>query len=63
MPFVNASGNQELEYLSDGVTESLINSLSQLSKLSVKRAALFSDIRAKISSRSRSQLTLKYRPY
>jgi len=42
MPFVNASGNQELEYLSDGVTESLINSLSQLSKLSVKaRSSVF----------------------
>jgi serine/threonine protein kinase/tetratricopeptide (TPR) repeat protein len=42
MPFVNASGNQDLEYLSDGVTESLINSLSQLSKLSVKaRSSVF----------------------
>ncbi|MFL6469015.1 MAG: TPR end-of-group domain-containing protein [Pyrinomonadaceae bacterium] len=42
MPFENASGNQELEYLSDGVTESLINSLSQISKLSVKaRSSVF----------------------
>jgi TolB-like protein/Tfp pilus assembly protein PilF len=42
MPFVNASGNQDLEYLSDGVTESLINNLSQLSKLSVKnRSSVF----------------------
>jgi TolB-like protein/Tfp pilus assembly protein PilF len=42
MPFVNASGNQDLEYLSDGVTESMINSLSQLSKLSVKaRSSVF----------------------
>ena len=42
MPFVNASGNAELEYLSDGMTESLINSLSQLPKLSVKaRSSVF----------------------
>ncbi len=30
MPFVNESDNAEIEYLSDGMTESLINSLSQL---------------------------------
>jgi len=42
MPFVNASGNPDIEYLSDGVTESLINSLSQLSNLSVKaRSSVF----------------------
>jgi TolB-like protein/DNA-binding winged helix-turn-helix (wHTH) protein/Tfp pilus assembly protein PilF len=36
LPFKNESGNADVEYLSDGVTESLINSLSQLSNLSVK---------------------------
>ena len=36
MPFVNASGNSDIEYLSDGITETLIGSLSQLSGLSVK---------------------------
>ncbi len=42
MPFVNASGNADIEYLSDGVTESLINNLSQLSNLSVKaRSSVF----------------------
>jgi len=42
MPFVNASGNSDMEYLSDGMTESLITSLSQLPKLNVKaRSSVF----------------------
>jgi TolB-like protein/DNA-binding winged helix-turn-helix (wHTH) protein/Tfp pilus assembly protein PilF len=42
LPFKNESGNPEVDYLSDGVTESLINSLSQLSNLSVKaRSTVF----------------------
>ena len=42
MPFVNASGNADLDYLSDGITETLINSLSQLPNLNVKaRASVF----------------------
>jgi serine/threonine-protein kinase len=42
LPFENASGNQDLEYLSDGITDSLINSLSQLPKISVKaRSSVF----------------------
>src|SRR3989440_153523 len=36
MPFVNESGNAELEYLSDGMTETLIASLSKLPDLQVK---------------------------
>jgi TolB-like protein/DNA-binding winged helix-turn-helix (wHTH) protein/tetratricopeptide (TPR) repeat protein len=36
MPFVNENGDAELEYLSDGMTETLINRLSQLPKLNVK---------------------------
>src|SRR5437660_2535039 len=42
MPFVNASGNADLEYLSDGMTETLIKSLSQLPNLNVKaRSTVF----------------------
>ncbi|MEJ7861981.1 MAG: protein kinase [Pyrinomonadaceae bacterium] len=42
MPFVNESGNADNEYLSDGMTETLIKSLSQLPNLNVKpRSSVF----------------------
>ena len=42
MPFVNASGNADAEYLSDGMTETLISSLSNLANLNVKpRSTVF----------------------
>jgi serine/threonine-protein kinase len=42
MPFVNASGSADVEYLSDGMTETLISSLSQLPNLNVKpRSSVF----------------------
>ncbi|MGQ0762508.1 MAG: tetratricopeptide repeat protein [Acidobacteriota bacterium] len=42
MPFVNESGNADVEYLSDGMTETLIGSLSQLPNLNVKaRSTVF----------------------
>lgn len=42
MPFVNESGNADVEYLSDGMTETLISSLSKVPNLSVKaRSSVF----------------------
>jgi serine/threonine protein kinase/tetratricopeptide (TPR) repeat protein len=42
MPFANETGNPESEYLSDGITESLIGRLSQIPNLSVKaRSSVF----------------------
>ena len=42
MPFVNESGNADIEYLSDGMTETLITSLSQIPGLNVKaRSSVF----------------------
>ncbi len=36
LPFSNATGNSEMEYLSDGLTVNLINSLTDLRQISVK---------------------------
>jgi serine/threonine protein kinase/Flp pilus assembly protein TadD len=42
LPFVNVGGDTNTEYLSDGITESLINSLSQLPNLKViARSSVF----------------------
>jgi len=42
LPFENVGGNPDTEYLSDGLTENLINSLSQLSEIRVvPRATAF----------------------
>jgi len=42
LPFVNESGNADVDYLSDGMTDTLISSLSQLTNLNVKaRSSVF----------------------
>lgn len=42
MPFLNESGNPDVEYLSDGITETLIKSLSRVPNLAVKsRSTVF----------------------
>ncbi len=42
MPFVNDSGNPDVEYLSDGMTETLMSSLTQVPNLQVKpRSSVF----------------------
>jgi TolB-like protein len=42
LPFVNASGDPEADYLSDGITESLINGLARLPNLKVmSRTSVF----------------------
>src|SRR4030095_3507187 len=42
LPFVNESGSPDLDYLSNGLSESLINSLSRLPNLAVKaRSSVF----------------------
>ncbi len=43
LPFVNRTGDEKAEYLSDGISESTINNLSQLSELRViARSTVFS---------------------
>ncbi|HXN25151.1 MAG TPA: protein kinase [Candidatus Dormibacteraeota bacterium] len=47
LPFLNVSGDPNMEYLSDGITESIINSLAQLPGVTVKSRSAVSRYRAK----------------
>jgi serine/threonine protein kinase len=47
LPFVNASGNPDSEYLSDGITESLMDSLSELPNLKVMSRSAVSRYKGK----------------
>jgi TolB-like protein/Tfp pilus assembly protein PilF len=47
LPFVNMSGNPEADYLSDGITETLIDSLSQLPNLKVMSLSAVSRYKGK----------------
>ena len=52
MPFVNVSGDVNVEYLSDGMTETLISKLSRIPNLSVKaRSSVFRYKGKKIEAR------------
>jgi eukaryotic-like serine/threonine-protein kinase len=47
LPFVNVGGDQSTEYLSDGITESIINNLSQLPQLSVRSFSAVAHFKSK----------------
>ncbi len=52
LPLINASADSDMEYLSDGITESIINSLSQVPKLRVMaRGTVFRYKRQEIDPR------------
>ena len=47
LPFVNVGGDPSTEYLSDGISESIVNNLSQLPKLSVRSFSSVAQYRKK----------------
>jgi len=47
LPFVNASGNRDLDHLSDGITESIINTLSHVESCVSSLGTPFSTTRAR----------------
>lgn len=54
LPLVNVNAEQNLEYLSDGMTESLIRSLSRLPNLTVRRVRPCFVTKARTCPRNRS---------
>ncbi len=61
LPFVNAGGNPDTEYLSDGITDSLINGLAQLPKLRVTARSLAFRFKGKAEDPQKAGRDLKVR--
>jgi serine/threonine-protein kinase len=61
LPFVNAGNDPNTEYLSDGLTESIINNLSQLPKLSVRSFSSVVHLKNKTVSPDEAGRELKVR--
>jgi eukaryotic-like serine/threonine-protein kinase len=61
LPFVNVTGNPDSEYLSDGLTESLISGLSQLPNLTVRPRSSVFQYKAKDMDISKAARELKVR--
>ena len=62
LPLVNQSDGQELDYLSEGLTESLINNLSQIPRLRVMARSTVFRYQGQTSIRERSGATSASRP-
>ena len=50
LPFVNVGGDPNAEYLSDGITESLINSVSQIPGIKVVAPAFPADVKGLLAA-------------
>jgi serine/threonine protein kinase/Tfp pilus assembly protein PilF len=61
LPFENAGGDPSTEYLSDGITESIINSLSQLPKFSVRSFSSVQHLKKRSASPEEAGRELKVR--
>ena len=61
LPFVNVGGDQNSEYLSDGITESIINNLSQIPQLSVRSFSAVAHFKGKEPDPQASGKELKVR--
>jgi TolB-like protein/Tfp pilus assembly protein PilF len=61
LPFENVGGDPSTEYLSDGITESIINSLSQLPKFSVRSFSSVQHLKKRAASPEEAGRDLKVR--
>jgi TolB-like protein len=57
LPFANAAGDPNLEYLSDGIAESVMDSLAQLQNLASYPATLLSTTKDKMHALVRLHTT------